>query len=391
MDLKKIFLKDACPTKVGGQAVLDGIMMKGEDRTAVAVRLPNQDIHIKTEKLKPTPKWMKIPILRGVCAFVSSLVTGTKTLMYSAEVLESYDGPDAVEYEEDKLSLWMEKKFGEKGAWNVMLYASVIIALVMTVGIFIILPTAAVNWMGRFTSNEVLMNLIEGIVRILLFIIYVLAISKMEDIKNVFRYHGAEHKCIHCFENGLELTPRNCQTFYTLHPRCGTSFLMFVMVISLVLFSLLGWPNLFWRVTSRLLLIPVIAGLSYELLRWAGRSDNLMVKILSMPGLYLQKLTTAEPKDEQLEVAIAAMKAVMVEPETPEYEGLCDKDGKPLPESAAEQIKTEAGDGSGLPQEAAPEGQEESERSVNSAGSAAETETAKIKVNPEQNSEDDAC
>lgn len=391
MDLKKVFLKDACPTKVGGQAVLDGIMMKGEDRTAVAVRLPNQDIHMKTEKLKPTPKWMKIPILRGVCAFVSSLVTGTKTLMYSAEVLENYDGPDAVEYEEDKLSLWMEKKFGEKGAWNVMLYASVIIALVMTVGIFIILPTAAVNWLGRFTSNEVLMNLIEGIVRILLFIIYVLAISKMEDIKTVFRYHGAEHKCIHCFENGLELTPKNCQTFYTLHPRCGTSFLMFVMVISLVLFSLLGWPNLFWRVTSRLLLIPVIAGLSYELLRWAGRSDNLMVKILSMPGLYLQKLTTAEPKDEQLEVAIAAMKAVMVEPETPEYEGLCDKDGKPLPEPADEQMEAEDGKGSGSLQAVAPEDQGEAEGLAGPANSAAEAETEKAGQHPEQNSEDDAC
>lgn len=336
MDLKKIFLKDACPTKVGGQAVLDGIMMKGEDRTAVAVRLPNKDIHIKTEKLKPTPKWMKIPIVRGVCAFVSSLVTGTRTLMYSADVLENYDGPGAVEYEDDKMSLWLEKRFGEKGAWNVMLYASVIVALIMTVGIFIILPTAAVNWMGHFTSNEVLLNLIEGLLRIAIFIIYILAISKMEEIKTVFRYHGAEHKCIHCFENGLELIPKNCQTFYTLHPRCGTSFLMFVMVISLVLFSLLGWPNLFWRVTSRLLLIPVIAGLSYELLRWAGRSDNFMVKILSMPGLYLQKLTTAEPNDEQLEVAIAAMKAVMVDPETLEYEGLCDKDGKPLSDAAAE-------------------------------------------------------
>ncbi len=330
MDLKKIFLKDACPTKIGGQAVLDGIMMKGADRTAVAVRFPNKDIHIKTEKLKPPSKWMKFPMIRGVVAFVSSLVMGTKTLMYSADVLESYDGPDAVEYEEDKMTIWLEKHFGEKKTWNIMLYASVVIALVMTVGIFIILPTAGVNWLGHFTENEVLLNLAEGVLRIILFIIYVILISKMEDIRNVFRYHGAEHKCIHCFENGLELTPANCQTFYTLHPRCGTSFLMFVMVISLILFSLLGWPNLFWRITSRLLLLPVVAGLSYELLRWAGRSDNIVVKILSMPGLYLQKITTAEPTDEHLEVAIAAMKAVMVDPETPCFEGLCDKDGRPL-------------------------------------------------------------
>lgn len=341
MDLKKIFLKDACPTKIGGQAVLDGIMMKGEDRTAVAVRLPNKDIHIKTEKLKEPGKWVKIPILRGVGVFAGSLVTGTKTLMYSAEVLESYEGPDAVEYEEDKLSLWLEKKFGEKGAWNVMLYSSVVIALLMTVGIFIILPTAAVNWLGHFTQNEVTLNLVEGLLRIVLFVLYILLISKMPDIQTVFRYHGAEHKCIHCFENGLELNPANCQSFYTLHPRCGTSFLMFVMVISLILFSLLGWPNLFWRIVSRLLLIPVIAGLSYELLRWAGRSDNLAVKILSMPGLYLQKLTTAEPTNEQLEVAIAAMKAVMVTPETPCFEGLCGKDGKPLKQEEPERLPEE--------------------------------------------------
>lgn len=332
MDLKKIFLKDACPTKVGGQAVLDGIMMKGEDRTAVAVRFPNKDIHIKTEKLKTPSKWMKIPILRGVLVFVSSLVTGTKTLMYSADVLEGYDGPDAVEFEEDKLTVWMENKLGKKKAWNMMLYLSVIIALILTVGIFIILPTAAVNGLGHFTQNNVLLNLAEGLLRIVLFIMYIVIISGMEEIKNVFRYHGAEHKCIHCFENGLELTPENCQQFYTLHPRCGTSFLMFVMVISLILFSLLGWPNLVLRIVSRLLLVPVIAGLSYELLKWAGRSDNVVVKILSLPGLYLQKLTTAEPDNEQLEVAIAAMKAVMVEPETPCFEGLCDKNGKPLSE-----------------------------------------------------------
>ena len=330
MDLKKIFIKDACPTKIGGQAVLDGIMMKGADRTAVAVRLPNKDIHIKTEKLPKPSKLTKIPILRGVVVFVASLVTGTKTLMYSADVLEGYDGPEAVEYEEDKLTQWMEKKFGAEKTWNIMMYSSVVLALALTIGIFIILPTAAVNWMQHLTENEVILNLSEGILRIILFVIYVVAISKMEEIKNVFRYHGAEHKCIHCFENGLELTPENCQTFYTLHPRCGTSFLMFVMVISLILFSLLGWPNLFWRIASRLLLVPVIAGLSYELLRWAGRSDNLAVKILSMPGLYLQKLTTAEPGTEQLEVAIAAMKAVMVDPDTPCFEGLCDKDGRPL-------------------------------------------------------------
>lgn len=329
MDFKKIFIKDACPAKVGGQAVLEGIMMKGADRTAVVVRKPNGRLHIKTELLKKPGKIRKIPILRGVFIFVDSLVVGTRTLMYSAEVLENSEGGEA--YEKDKLTIWLENKFGEKGAMNIMLYLSVILAIVFTVGIFIIAPTAVVNVFKHVTANEVVLNLIEGVFRIALFVLYIFLISLMKDIQTVFRFHGAEHKCIHCFENGLELTPANCKPFETLHPRCGTSFLMFVMVISLLLFSLLGWPNLFWRIASRLLLIPVIAGLSYELLRWAGRSDSLAVKILSVPGLLLQKLTTKEPDEQQLEVAIAAMKAALVPEGTPVYEGECDKEGKPLP------------------------------------------------------------
>ncbi|MCR5481907.1 MAG: DUF1385 domain-containing protein [Clostridia bacterium] len=333
MDLNKIFLKDACPTKAGGQAILEGIMMKGEDRTAVVIRMPDESLHLKTIMNSAPSKPARIPLLRGVFVFVSSLVQGTKILMYSADVLESYEGEGTEQYEKDKLTVWLENKFGEKGAWNVMLYTSVILAILFTVGIFIVAPTAVVNFFGNYITNEVALNLIEGVFRILLFVLYILLISKMQDIKRVFQFHGAEHKCIHCFENRLELTPDNCKPFYTLHPRCGTSFLMFVMVISLILFSLLGWPNLFWRVTSRILLIPVIAGLSYELLKWAGRSDNLLVKILSLPGLYLQKLTTAEPDEKQLEVAIAAMKAAMVPKEAPCYEGPCDLAGNPLPPS----------------------------------------------------------
>lgn len=341
MDLSKIFLKEACPTSVGGQAIMEGIMMRGSDRVAVAVRMPDGAIHLKTEKLKPPASWAKIPILRGVMSFGSALVTGTKTLMYSAEVLENYENDHAEElakmreeqrksgnvqgnqkgpeyYEKDKFSLWIEKHFGEKAAWNIMIYTSVVLALLFTVGIFIVVPTIAVNWCSVFTNNEILLNLIEGILRIVFFVGYIALISKMEDIKRVFQYHGGEHKSIHCFENGLELTPQNCQKFYTLHPRCGTSFLMFIMVISLILFSLFGWPNLFWRVMSRILLIPVVAGLSYEILKWAGRSDNTLVRILSLPGLYLQKLTTKKPDDKQLEVAIVALKAVLVSEDTKE-------------------------------------------------------------------------
>jgi uncharacterized protein YqhQ len=309
MDLNKIFIKNACPTKVGGQAVLEGIMMKGADRTAVVIRKPKGDMHIKIEPVPEKTFWQKVPFLRGIFIFVDSLVTGTRTLLYSAEVLESAEGAEAEE--PDKVTLWLNKRFGEKGAMNVMLYASVVMAIAFTVGVFIILPTWIVNLFGMLTQNEIALNLIEGVLRILMFVVYVIVIARMKDIQTVFRFHGAEHKTIHCYENGLELTPANCQQFETLHPRCGTSFLMFVMIISLLLFSLLGWPNLFWRITSRLLLIPIIAGISYELLRWAGKGDSALIKILSVPGLALQKLTTMKPDEKQLEVAIAAMKAVL--------------------------------------------------------------------------------
>ncbi len=335
MDLSKIFLKDACPTPVGGQAVMEGIMMRGLQRTAVAVRLPDGRIHMKTQPNRKMGKWTTIPLLRGVVSFVMSLVQGTGILMYSADVLEANWTGDEEE-EESKLDLWMKKTFGEKGAWNIMIYLSVIIALVMTIGMFILLPTVIANLLKPVIESDFVFNLVEGLMRIVIFVGYLAIISRMKDIKTVFQYHGAEHKCIHCFENNLELTPANAQQFYTLHPRCGTSFLLFVMVISFVLHLFLGWPNLTLRIVSRLLLVPVVAGLSYELLKWAGRSDNWLVKILSLPGLYLQKLTTNEPTDEQLEVAIAAMKAVMVPEDTPYFEGICDLDGNLIEENIIE-------------------------------------------------------
>lgn len=335
MDFSKIFLKNACPTAIGGQAVMEGIMMRGMKRLAVAVRLPDGRIQMKTQPVPKPSKWMKWPIIRGAVAFVSSLIMGTKILMYSADVVEA-TWSDSEDYEEDKFDAWLEKKFGKKGAWTLMIYLSVILALAFTIGIFILLPTVLINLLDGVVNNDIGLNLLEGALRIVMFVIYIAAISRLKDIKTVFQYHGAEHKCIHCFENGLELTPDNAQQFYTLHPRCGTSFLMFVMVISLILFSLLGWPNLFWRITSRILLIPVVAGLSYELLKWAGRSDNWLVKVLSMPGLYLQKLTTKTPDNKQLEVAIAAMKAVMVPDDTPYFEGICDLDGNFVEENIIE-------------------------------------------------------
>lgn len=310
MDFSKIFIKDANPTKMGGQAVMEGIMMKGADRTAIAVRRADGTINVKEEPLKPRSKWMKIPIIRGVAVFVDSLVTGVTTLMYSAEVLEE-DIPEEEEYTPGKFETWLQEKYGEKGVFNFLLYSSVAIALVISIGLFVLLPTWLVGLCGRVISSPIALNLIEGVMRIIMFVIYIAAISQMNDIKRVFQYHGAEHQTIHCYENGLELTPENCASFETLHPRCGTSFLMFVMIISLLLFSFLGWPNVWVRLLSRIVLIPVVAGLSYELLRWAGSSDSFIVKVLSVPGLLLQRLTTKVPDKSMLEVAIVAVKACL--------------------------------------------------------------------------------
>lgn len=329
MDLSKIFLKNACPTSIGGQAIMEGIMMRGPEKTAIAVRLPDDSIYMKTQPTPKGGKWSKIPLVRGVVNFVSSLVQGTKVLMYSADVLEEHY-PE--EYEKDKFDLWVEEKLGKEKAWKILMIISVVVAIALSVGIFMLLPTVIVGLFAKLTGNILVLNLVEGVVRLLIFIAYIALIAKMEDIKTVFQYHGAEHKTIHCFENGLELTPQNAQSFYTLHPRCGTSFLMFVMVIAVLAHALMGWPNVWLRILTRILVLPLIAGLSYELLKWAGRSDNWIVKILSLPGIYLQKLTTNEPNDKQLEVAIAAMKAVLPGNDTPYFEGLCDLEGNPIKE-----------------------------------------------------------
>ena len=312
MDYSKIFIKNAKPTKIGGQAVMEGVMMRGADKQALAVRLPNGDIKLEIEDIKTPSKVTKIPFVRGVVSFFSSLISGMKTLMRSSEILEEAM-PEEEQEEPSKFDQWLENKFSPKTVWNVMLGISVAISLLITVVVFVIMPTYSVNLLKHVTKNTVLLNIAEGVLRLAIFVLYVLAISKMNDVKRLFQYHGAEHETIHCFENGIELTPVNAKEFYTLHPRCGTSFLMFVMIISLVLFSFLGWPNLAWRIISRLLLMPVIAGLSYEVLRWAGRSDNAVVRVLSWPGLMMQKLTTREPDEDQLEVAIASLKAVLGE------------------------------------------------------------------------------
>ncbi len=329
MDLNRIFMKNVTPTKIGGQAIMEGIMMRGSERTATIVRLPDTSLHLKTEKLKPMGKLMKLPIIRGCVSFFAAMVMGTRILMYSADVLESFEYPEGEGPEEDRVTKWLNANFGERGAWNIMIYSSVVLAMLFTVGVFILLPTWVLNLLDGYLESSLILNLIEGVFRLGLFIIYIALIRKMEDIREVFRYHGAEHKTIHCFENHLELTPENAQQFYTLHPRCGTSFLMFVMVLTIIIYAMMGWPSLLWRIVSRLVLLPLIAGFSYELLRWAGSSNSALVKFISLPGIYLQKLTTCEPSAKHLEVAIAAMKACQVSKEEPEYEGPCDLEGRP--------------------------------------------------------------
>ena len=335
LDYDKIFIKEACPTSIGGQAIMEGVMMQGPDRIAIAMRLPSGELYLRT-KMKPRDtKVMKIPFIRGIVAFARSLVTGMSTLMESADILEEY----APEYAEEpgKVEAWINKKFGEKAAWNFMMTMALLFAVVVSIAAFVIFPTWVVNFLSKWVTNAVVLNLIEGILRIAMFIAYVAAIRKIEDIKTLFRYHGAEHKTIHCYENGLVLDPENASGFPTLHPRCGTSFLVFVLIVSLLLFSFLGWPNLLWRIVSRILLIPVIAGISFELLKWAGRSNGKIVRVLSWPGLMLQKLTTAEPTNEQLEVAILSLKAVLVDPDVPEISSFVDKDGNIVRSSAEEE------------------------------------------------------
>lgn len=303
MEREKIFLKNAKPTSIGGQAVIEGVMMKGPDNLAIAVRKPDDEIIIKKETLKGLSKstLTKIPIIRGVIALIDSMVLGVRCLTYSAEFYE-----EEVELEKSRFENWLERKLGDK-ANDLMIYFSVFVAIMMAMLLFIILPTIVTNFLKNIIDHHILLNSVEGVFRILLFVGYVLLISKMKDIQRVFEYHGAEHKTIHCYESGKPLTVDNVREFTTLHPRCGTSFLVLVLVISIVLFSFVGWPNPWIRIVSRFLLMPVVAGISYEIIRWAGKSKSKLVAMISYPGLMLQKLTTSEPDDGQLEVAIAAM------------------------------------------------------------------------------------
>lgn len=295
---------------VGGQAVIEGVMMKNEDKIAVAVRKPNGEIEIDKKRMK---SWVidkglnKIPFLRGGFVLLETMVEGIKSLNFSAQFFD-----DEEDVEPSKFEKFLEDKFKEKTN-DVLIYFSMFIALVFSVLLFILLPTFLGGILKRFTDSVMVLNFAEGLVRIGIFLAYVSLISLNKDIKRVFEYHGAEHKSIYCYEEGLDLTVENARGFSTLHPRCGTNFMFIVMIVSMLIYFLFGWPNPLLRVAYRLICIPIVAGISYEIIRIAGKYDNIIVKIISFPGMMLQKITTREPDDEQLEVALCALKAALGE------------------------------------------------------------------------------
>lgn len=291
-------------TSIGGQAVIEGVMMRGPKYTAVAVRKQDGEIIIdkkENSSLVDKLKLKKVPIIRGLISFFESMIIGMKALSFSAQFFD---------IEDEK-----EDKTENKSENNITPFAmaiSVILSLAFSIGLFMLLPNFVAS---LITSQEqvTLYNIIEIVLRMMIFLIYLIAVSQMKDIKRVFEYHGAEHKTIFCYEHGDDLTVENAKKYSRFHPRCGTSFLLFVMIISFIIFSLLGRsPNMFMNLLHRILLLPLIAGIAYEIIKFAGkRSENKIVSILIKPGLWLQKLTTREPDDSQLEVAIKSLKSVL--------------------------------------------------------------------------------
>lgn len=298
--------KKNCSSGIGGQAVLEGVMMKNKDTYAVAVRKPNGEIEVETEEFEGiihASKIKKIPFIRGVFNFIDSLMLGMKALTFSSTF---YEEEGIKETKTDKAFQKLFKNNAEK----VFMGITITFSMVLAVAIFMILPYFISNLFYTFVRSASLLAVLEGVVRILIFILYVVGISVMKDIKRVYQYHGAEHKCINCIEKGRPLTVHNVMRSSKQHKRCGTSFMLFVMFVSIVLFFFIRVQNPVYRVLIRIVLIPVIAGISYEIIRLAGRSNNIIVRIISAPGMWLQRLTTKEPDESMVEVAIASVEAV---------------------------------------------------------------------------------
>ena len=291
---------------IGGQAVIEGIMMKNGDNYAVAVRKEDHSIEVLKDEYKLMTgenRFLALPFIRGVFNFIDSMVLGIKTLTWSASFFDE-------EEEEEAKTGFVERHFSRETAEKLLMGFTVALSICLAVGIFMALPAFLAGLLGKVVHSQLVLSALEGVVRLLLFILYVALISRMEDIRRVFMYHGAEHKCINCIEHGLELNVENVRGSSKQHKRCGTSFMLFVMLISIILFMFIHTETMWMRVLSRVLLIPVVAGISYEILRLAGNSDNFLINLISKPGLALQNMTTKEPDDDMIEVAIQAVEAV---------------------------------------------------------------------------------
>lgn len=294
---------------IGGQAVMEGVMMKNGDEYATAVRRPDGEIEVKKDtyvSMGERVKLFSLPFVRGVFSFVDSLVLGMKSLTFSAGFLTD----DEENGEASRLERFMDRVLGEK-VEKVLVTIVMVFSFLMAIVIFMVLPMLLANVLHRIIPSQTIMAVIEGVIRIGIFIAYIKVISRMEDIRRTFMYHGAEHKCINCLEHGLELTVDNVKNSSKEHKRCGTSFLLIVMVISILFFMVVRVDTLWLRAVSRIVLIPVIAGVSYEFLRLAGRSDSRLVNALSRPGMWMQGLTTKEPDESMIEVGIASVEAVL--------------------------------------------------------------------------------
>lgn len=290
---------------VGGQAIIEGVMMRGSKGLATAVRTPSGKIEVKVKKTKPITKrykFLNIPIIRGAVVLIDSLIVGIKTLNYSASFFEEDE-------EESKFDIWLKNKLGDKGANDLLVTLTMIVSLLVAAGLFLGIPTAIASLFKNIGISSIVLNLIEATIRIAILISYMYLISKLDDIYRVFQYHGAEHKTIFCYEAEEKLTVENVRRFGRLHPRCGTNFLFLTMLVSVVLFTLTGWGGFLQRLILRIVLMPVVAGITYELIKWLGRTESKMGKVIAYPGLKLQELTTKEPDDEQLEVAIKSLMA----------------------------------------------------------------------------------
>lgn len=313
MEKQVIFMKYS---GIGGQAVIEGIMMKNKDKYAIAVRKPNHEIEVQVKEYKSISKnkfYLNIPIIRGVINFIDSMVTGMKTLTYSASFFEEEEEVEKKsknKKSKNKKSKKNDSKEKKEKMENLIIGLTVAFSIVASVGIFMILPFFISSLLRPYVISPVVMSIIEGFIRIAIFVSYILLISRMKDIQRVFMYHGAEHKCINCIENGLELNVENVRASSKQHKRCGTSFLFIVMIISIIFFMFIKTNDPIMRVMIRVILVPVIAGVSYEFIRLAGRSESKIIFVLSQPGLLMQKLTTKEPDDEMIEVAIASVEAV---------------------------------------------------------------------------------